>query len=70
MSVAIRFKGFLTRFNRWFEGAAVAASASPPDQSASADAIHVKTVLGEVEKETLEEQPPEEQEQPPPEQPP
>jgi hypothetical protein len=62
--MAIRFRGALARFNRWFEGAAVAASASPPDQSASADAIHVKTVLGEVEKETLEEQPPEQAEQP------
>jgi hypothetical protein len=60
----IRFHGLLTRFNRWFEGAAVAASTSPPDQSAGADAMHVKTALGEVEKETLEEQTPEQAEQP------
>jgi hypothetical protein len=53
--VAIRLSRLLARFNRWFEGAAVAASASPPDQSRSVDAMGVKTVLGEVEKETARE---------------
>jgi len=51
--MAIRLRGLLGRFNRWFEGAAVAASVSPPDQSRPVDAMGVKTVLGEVEKETL-----------------
>jgi hypothetical protein len=53
-------RGLLTRFNRWFAPAAVAASTERTGGSAQGpDAVGVKTVVGEIEDAAQHEEAPE-----------